>query len=167
MPYTNNINGHIEGVVLKELVTHTDPRGFFREVIRVTDAFFAAGDEAAQGFGQWSHARNFQGVIKAWHVHQKQTDWWYCPLGNLKVALYDTRPTSPTHGRLMELHLGDNYPPAVLRIPPRVAHGYKVLSAEAHMLYITSHTYDPSDEGRIPHDDPVIGYDWLAGHKIT
>ncbi len=167
MPYTNNISGQIEGVVLKELVTHADPRGFFREVIRVTDAFFSDGDAAAQGFGQWSHARNFQGVIKAWHIHQKQTDWWYCPLGNLKVALYDARPTSPSHGQLMELYLGDNYPPAVLRIPPGVAHGYRVLSAEAHMLYVTSHTYDPADEGRIPHDDPVIGYDWLAGHKIT
>ena len=67
----------------------------------------------------------------------------------------------------MELYMGDNYPAIVLRIPPGVAHGYKVLSAEAHMLYIPSRTYNPEDEGRIPHDDPDIGYDWLAGHKIT
>jgi len=42
-----------------------------------------------------------------------------------------------------------------------------VLSAEANLFYITSNTYDPSDEGRIPHDDPIIGYDWLAGPAIT
>jgi len=38
----------IEGVVLKHLVTHTDERGFFRELIRETDEFF-------DRFGQWSH----------------------------------------------------------------------------------------------------------------
>ena len=33
----------IEGVILKELVTNTDERGFFREIIRVSDDFFAEG----------------------------------------------------------------------------------------------------------------------------
>ena len=33
----------IEGVVVKTLVTHADERGFFREVIRKTDPFFAEG----------------------------------------------------------------------------------------------------------------------------
>jgi len=27
---------------------------------------------------------------------------------------------------------------------------------------VTSSVYDPEDEGRIPHDDPTIGYDWTA-----
>jgi dTDP-4-dehydrorhamnose 3,5-epimerase len=26
--------------------------------------------------------------------------------------------------------------------------------------------YSPEDEGRIPHDDPTIGYDWTAGPPI-
>ncbi len=30
----------IEGVVIKELVTHVDERGYFREIIRATDDFF-------------------------------------------------------------------------------------------------------------------------------
>jgi dTDP-4-dehydrorhamnose 3,5-epimerase-like enzyme len=30
----------IDGVEIKELVTHPDERGFFREMIRVTDSFF-------------------------------------------------------------------------------------------------------------------------------
>ena len=33
----------IEGVVVRELVTHSDERGFFREIIRVTDEFFKEG----------------------------------------------------------------------------------------------------------------------------
>ena len=37
----------IEGVEIKELVTHADERGFFREMIRVTDGFFGEGARSA------------------------------------------------------------------------------------------------------------------------
>lgn len=150
----------IHGVEIKELKTYPDERGFFREMIRVTDPFF---DE---GFGQLSHSMMFQDVVKAWHIHQKQVDWWYCPIGNLKVALYDTRTDSPTRGETMELFMGENYKAIVLKIPPGVAHGCKVIGGPAHLFYVTSNTYNPSDEGRIPHNDQQIGYDWLAGPEI-
>lgn len=146
----------INGVVFKELVTNADERGFFREIIRVTDDFFG------EGFGQWSHSLMYSGAAKAWHVHQKQTDWWYVALGTLKVALYDTRLDSLTHGALVEFFLGEQHPPVVLKIPPGVAHGCKAISGPVHLFYVTSHVYDPSDEGRIPHDDSGIGFDWTA-----
>lgn len=151
----------IDGVVIKKLTTYPDQRGFFREVVRVSDDFFG------EGFGQWSHTMSYQGVVKAWHVHQKQVDWWYVASGRVKVALYDTRADSPTHGHLMEILLGEEMEPSVLRVPPGVAHGYRVLSAEAHLFYITSRTYDPDDEGRLQHDNPEIGYDWVSGPPIT
>src|SRR4030081_1831409 len=140
----------IDGVVLKELVTHADERGFFREVIRETDDFF-------DHFGQWSHSHMHPGTAKAWHIHQRQTDWWYV-IGAVKVALYDTREGSPTKGKLMEFLMGD-------RNPPCVAHGCRALEL-SHLLYITSSVYSPEDEGRIPHDDATIGYDWTAGPPI-
>lgn len=150
----------IEGVSVTELSTHSDSRGFFREIIRVSDECFQ------EGFAQWSHSLMYTGVVKAWHIHQKQVDWWYVVSGVLKVALYDTRRDSPSSGALVELFLGDGHPAVVLRIPPRVAHGCRCLAGPCHLLYITSRTYDPEDEGRIPHDDPEIGYDWLEGPPI-
>ena len=149
----------IDGVIFKDLKTNTDERGFFRELIRKTDPFFG------EGFGQWSHTLMDTGVIKAWHFHRKQVDWWYVAAGLLKVALHDTRPDSPTHRKTMEFLMGDDQPARVVRIPPGVAHGCKCLKGPAHMFYVTSNVYDPSDEGRIPHDDPAIGYDWLEGAK--
>jgi dTDP-4-dehydrorhamnose 3,5-epimerase len=146
----------IDGVVLKELVTHADERGFFREVIRETDDFF-------DHFGQWSHSLMYPGTAKAWHVHKRQTDWWYV-IGALKVALYDTREGSPTKGTLMELLMGDRHATCI-KIPPGVAHGCRALEL-SHLMYITSSVYDREDEGRIPHDDPSIGYDWTAGPAI-
>ena len=151
----------IEGVVVKDLITHTDERGVFREIIRVSDEFFA------EGFGQWSHSLMHPGVIKAWHIHKQQIDWWYVPNGLLKVALHDTRPESPTHRQAMELLMGDNQPAQVLRIPPGVAHGCKCLSGPANLFYVTSRVYNTDDEGRIAHDDPALGYDWLKGPAIT
>lgn len=150
----------IAGVEIKELVTHPDERGFFREVIRKTDSFFA------EGFGQWSHTKTYEGAAKAWHVHRKQIDWWYVAIGTLKVALYDTRQDSPTFGKTMELFLGEDHGAKVLKIPPGVAHGYKVIEGPAHLFYVTSNAYDASDEGRIPHNDPKIGYDWTKGPDI-
>jgi dTDP-4-dehydrorhamnose 3,5-epimerase len=146
----------IDGVVVKELVTHADERGFFREVIRETDELF-------EHFGQLSHSLMYPGTAKAWHIHHKQTDYWYV-IGALKVALYDMREGSATKGGLMEFLMGDGRA-TCLKIPPGVAHGCRALEL-SHILYITSNVYAPDDEGRIPHDDPTIGYDWTAGPAI-
>jgi len=151
----------INGVEIKELVTHTDGRGFFREVVRASDPIFL------EGFGQWSHTMSYQGVAKGWHVHQRQVDWWYVAVGTIKAALYDTRPDSPTHGEIQELLMGEGQKAVMLKIPPGVAHGYRVLNGPAHVFYIVSNEYDGSDEGRISHDDPDIGYDWTAGPEIS
>lgn len=150
----------IEGVVFKELVTHVDERGYFRELIRSSDDFFA------EGFGQWGHSMMYVGVSKAWHIHEIQIDWWYVASGVLKVALHDTRKGSPTYRETMEFFMGDNQPARILRVPQGVAHGCKAVKDPVHLFYITSHVYNPKDEGRIPHDDPEIGYDWLKGPVI-
>lgn len=150
----------IDGVEIKDLVTHPDDRGFFREIIRVTDDFFT------DGFGQWSHSMMFNGVIKAWHYHHRQTDWWYVVNGVLRIGLHDLRPDSPTHKQTMDFLMGDFQKPIIIKIPPGVAHGCKVVQGPVNLFYITSRVYDPQDEIRIPFDDREIGFDWLAGPSI-
>lgn len=146
----------IEGVALKALKTFPDERGFFREIIRVSDPFFE------EGFAQWSHSLVHQGAAKAWHWHKKQVDWWYVATGVLRVALHDLRENSPTFRNTDEFLLGDNQDAVCLRIPPGVAHGCKCIQGPAHLFYVTSREYDTADEIRIAHDDPIIGYDWTA-----
>ena len=150
----------IEGVYIKELVTHADDRGFFREVIRVSDDFFSAG------FGQLSHSLVYAGVVKAWHGHKAQWQWTYAATGLLKVALYDARPDSPTFRERMEFLCGENQPARVYIFPPGVLHGYRCMNGPAQIIYVTSGVYDLQDEIRLPHNDPSIGYDWLAGPEI-
>lgn len=150
----------IDGVATKELLTHADERGFFREIIRSTDDFFSAG------FGQLSHALVYTGVVKAWHAHRRQTQWNYVVAGLIKVALHDTRPDSPTYRQTMEFITGDHQPVRAYAFPPGVAHGYRCLQGPMHIIYVTSGVYDPTEEVRIPHDDPAIGYEWLKGTEI-
>jgi dTDP-4-dehydrorhamnose 3,5-epimerase len=155
----------IDGVRLIPLTTHTDDRGFFREILKSSEC----------EFGQWSHSMMVTGVIKAFHIHSRQWDFWYCPVGSIKAVLVDCRrvkmeidtdgkcyPSNPVapgdNERPVELLLGDNQPAQVLVIPPGIAHGLKVLQGPAHLFYITSREYDPADEGRIAYDS--LGYDW-------
>lgn len=151
----------IEGVIVKELITHTDERGFFREIIRITDDFFT------DGFGQWSHSLMFDRVTKAWHYHRIQTDWWYVCSGVLRVGLCDLRQDSPTCKKTMDFLMGDLQTAQVIKIPPGVAHGCQTVQGPVNLFYITSHIYNPDDEKRIPYNDPSINFDWLSGPTIT
>jgi len=148
--------GTIDGVVVHPLMRYPDDRGYFEELIRIDDPWFG------EGFGQLSHSKMYPGVVKAWHIHKTQIDWWYVASGCLLIVLHDRRAQSSSFRVTQELYLGDDLSPAVLKIPAGVAHGCRALGPEpAHLFYVTSRTYDPSEEGRIAHDDPEIGYDWL------
>jgi len=151
----------ILGVECKLLKSHGDDRGFFREIIRASDPFFAR----AERFAQWSHSRMQQHVVKAWHYHHIQYDWWYLPIGQIETVLFDNRLESPTYRRKLVFRMGesrfgaDTFETCVC-IPPGVLHGCKVLSPEAHLFYITSEIYNPNEEGRFPWNSPLVGHDW-------
>ncbi len=154
-------NDRIHGVHFKALKTFPDDRGFFREVVRVTDPFFGPSC-----FGQWSHSKMTKNVVKAWHYHHIQTDWWYLPVGEILTVLYDNRAESPTYKTKLEFKMGESGSfskqslEVCVRIPPGVLHGCRVQSEEAHLFYITSHTYNPNDEGRFPFNSEVVPHDW-------
>ncbi|HWF09656.1 MAG TPA: dTDP-4-dehydrorhamnose 3,5-epimerase family protein [Bryobacteraceae bacterium] len=152
----------IDGVKCAPLLLWPDDRGYFLEVQRM-------GIGLAAGFPrestQISAALNYPGIIKAFHFHRQQTDCWTPVMNMLQVALIDLRPESPTFGRRNTLYVGNLRSWQIL-IPPGVAHGYKVLSAGPSLLiYSTDRFYNPADEGRIPHDDPRLNYDWELQHK--
>lgn len=155
--------GCIEGVRVAPLQIHPDDRGFFEEICRL-------GLDLAQSFSAAQHvqvsaALSYPGTVKAIHYHLRQTDLWTPVLGQLQVMLYDLRTDSPSFGQLNTIYSGVLRPLQIL-IPPGVGHGYKVLGTESALLvYATDQYYDPSDEGRIPWNDPDIHYDWEIQRK--
>ncbi len=152
----------IDGVAIHPYPVWPDDRGYFLEVARVGQGFT---QHFPQETTQVSAALSYPGTIKAFHFHRRQTDCWVPVEGMLQVALVDLRPRSVTFGIRNTLYVGALRRWQLL-IPPGIGHGYKVIgTAPALLIYLTDCFYDPQDEGRIPHDDPKIHYDWEIQHK--
>lgn len=152
----------IANVRVQAFAVWPDDRGYFLEVARLTQGMVAEFPAAST---QVSSALNYPGIIKAFHYHKFQTDFWVPAAGLLQVALVDLRPGSATFGLKNTLYVGALRPWQLL-IPPGVAHGYKVIGEQPSVLiYLTNRTYDPKDEGRIAYNDSAIAYDWELQHK--
>lgn len=152
----------IEGVRVERYALWPDDRGYFLEIAR-----FGKGlvEQFPHATTQVSAALSYPGTIKAFHIHQLQTDIWTPAQGMFQVALVDLRTDSRTSGVRNTLYVGSLRPWRIL-IPPGVAHGYKVLGdAPGMLIYATDRFYDPSDEGRLPYNEPSINYDWETQHK--
>ena len=162
-------SGSVHDVMLKTLTKHVDARGYFTEQIKRGDLSddgrpFAPDQPFAQMSRTLSFARggNPPELIKAFHWHAKQWDYWDVVAGDARIVLVDLREESPTAGVIQVIMVGE-HASKVVAIPPRVAHGYQVLSLRDVILcYYVTEPYDPEDpdEGRIPYDDPRIGFDW-------
>jgi dTDP-4-dehydrorhamnose 3,5-epimerase len=152
----------IAGVKCAPIALWPDDRGYFLEVQRVGHGLAA---EFAKESTQISAALNYPGIIKAFHFHRHQTDCWTPAMNMLQIALIDLRPDSSTFGARNTIYAGNIRPWQIL-IPPGVAHGYKVVGTGPSLLiYATDRFYNPADEGRIPHNDPSLNYDWELQHK--
>lgn len=150
----------IEGVVIKSLRVFADERGTLMEMLRSDDPLF-------QKFGQSYVSMNYPGVIRAWHWHELQTDFWVCVKGMIKAVLYDRRPDSTTFGQTQEVFMGERNQ-VLLVIPPQVVHGYKTIGIEPALLVnfpteVYNHA-DP-DEHRLPYDTSEIPYNWEIKFK--
>jgi len=161
--------GHIDDVKVKTFRKWCDQRGYFIEQLKRGDlddagAPFCPTEPFAQMSRSLAYARggNPPELIKAFHWHERQWDYWDIVAGNARVVLVDLREESPTVGRIQTLMLGENSP-RMVAIPPFVAHGYQAVDLRDVVLtYYVTEPYDPDDpdEGRIAWDDERIGFDW-------
>lgn len=146
----------IEGVKVKELKMIPDERGWLMEILRCDDDLF-------EKFGQVYFTTAYPGVVKAWHLHKKQTDNLTCIHGMMKVALYDSRKDSSTYREINEFFIGEKNP-MLISVPPLVYHGFKAIGTKtAYFLSVPteSYNYRKPDEYRLPADTDEIPYDWI------
>lgn len=145
----------IEGVKIKKLKVIPDERGLLMEMLRNDDDIF-------QKFGQLYLSMVNPGAVKAWHYHEKQTDYFTIVKGMVKVVLYDGREGSDTFGEVNEFFMGE-YNPILLVIPPLVLHGMKCIDTEPSYLIncpTEVYNYDKPDEFRVDPRNNDIPYDW-------
>ena len=145
----------IKGVELKCMRIIPDERGRVMEILRCDETSF-------KKFGQVYLTTAYPGVVKAWHLHKKQTDFLCVIRGMMKVVLCDDREDSPTLGEVNEFFIGDHNSLAI-SIPPFVYHGFKCISdTEAMVINVPSepYNYKEPDEYRLPAHTKEISYDW-------
>lgn len=110
--------------------------------------------------GQVNFSVTYPGVIKAWHRHQKQTDFWIGLTGHIKAGVF-----RESDGKSWLAVLGEKRP-GVLIIPPPLWHGVATVGdTPAGLLYYVTHAYDPKepDEQRRAFDS-VEGFPWGVRH---
>ncbi len=145
----------IQGVVTKKLKVIPDERGRLMEILRSDDELFTK-------FGQVYMTTAYPGVVKGWHYHKKQTDYFSVVCGMIKLVLFDNRKDSPTKGEVNEIILGEQNP-LLVKIPPLVMHGFKCVSPkEAICINVPTelYNYNQPDEFRVDPHQNDIPYDW-------
>jgi dTDP-4-dehydrorhamnose 3,5-epimerase len=147
----------IKGVKVKQLRNIPDERGRLFEILRSDDK------ELFTKFGQAYVTTTYPGVVKAWHYHKLQDDYFTCLRGMIKLCIYDHRPDSPTYKMLNEFYIGEHNLQIIV-VPRLTYHGWKCVSTEEAMilnLVTECYNYQTPDEHRIdPHKNDVIDYDW-------
>jgi dTDP-4-dehydrorhamnose 3,5-epimerase len=98
------------------------------------------------------------GAVSGWHAHRITTDRIFVNRGTLRIALYDARGASETHGMTNQFNLGEHRPTLVV-VPPGVWHAVANPGHEVGALLNVvdrAYTYDDPDHWRLPIDTPLI-----------
>jgi len=133
----------IKGVIIRNIISNNDGRGFFREIMKVTDAYTNVK------FKQISHSKIHKSVKKGWHIHKKQYQWNYLLKGKIQVYLLDLRKKSKTYKEQNKFIVNEKEP-LIYFFPPHVAHGYVALGTDNHIIYGTSGVFSKSEEYKLP-----------------
>jgi len=141
---------------------HRDPRGYFFEHFR-TDEFNEAG--IGGPFPQENHSYSQKNTLRGMHLQPGQAKLVSVAAGSIYDVAVDLRPDSPTFRLWQGVYLNDEEHKS-LYIPDGFAHGFCVLSEDAHVIYKVSATYSPSDETGFRYDDAEVGISWPVTHPI-
>ena len=149
----------IKGVSTVALAEFSDEYGAVLHMLRNDDPHFFQ-------FGECYFSEVLPGAIKAWKLHNDQTQNIAVPVGRIKMVIYDSRLESPTKGYIEILELGR--PDVYLRvqIPPGLWYGFTCISnTPALLVNCADMPHDPNESMRKPISDSSIPYDWLMESK--
>lgn len=155
----NVIDTPLAKVKIIEPKVFGDARGFFKETFSAERYANMVG--ISLPFVQDNHSRSRKGVLRGLHFQKTK------PQGKLvsvtRGAVYDVvadvNPSSPTFGQYVGVELSeDNH--RQLWVPPGYAHGFLVLSDEVDFVYKCTDYYDPSDEGGVAWNCPLLNIAW-------
>jgi dTDP-4-dehydrorhamnose 3,5-epimerase len=144
----------IEGVELFPLERFEDERGWFVELMRVSNL--------PGPVKQSNLSFSRQGVIRGLHYHERGQSYLFaCVQGMARVVVLDRES-----GETFSVDIGDENPAAVF-IPGHNAHGFEALT-DCLLLYHVTEEYDAADpdEHEVPWNDPRVASLWSTQSPI-
>jgi dTDP-4-dehydrorhamnose 3,5-epimerase len=159
------INTSLEGAFILEPRVFGDTRGFFLESYneRMMESL-----GIRYKFVQDNHSYSTRNVVRGLHyqIQNSQGKLVRVAVGTILDVVVDLRRSSLTFGKWEAVELsGQNA--RMLWIPPGFAHGFRVASTEAHVLYKATDFYSPEFERTLKWDDADVNVDWqLDGEPV-
>lgn len=162
----NIVSKPLNDVLVLEPKVFGDARGFFLESYNERDM---AGVGVRAHFVQDNQSLSTRNVVRGLHyqLQQVQGKLVRVIVGEILDAIVDLRRSSSTFGQWSTVPLsGENK--HMLWIPPGFAHGFRVVSENAHVLYKATDYYLPEAERTVAWNDPELKIDWqLSGDPIV
>lgn len=142
----------IEGVAARQITSVLTDNGYLTEIWRADWCL------DIQGVEQIFQRTLDIGAVSGWHVHARTTDRLFCAVGRVRVALFDARSDSSTHGKIAEFRLGTERP-AIVKVPPGVWHAVRNIGPSSAVFVNAvdiAYDYEDPDHYRLPLDTPLI-----------
>ena len=166
MDALKKISTSLPGVFVLEPRIFGDERGFFFESYNQR---IMAEVGIVEKFVQDNHSCSSRNVLRGLHYQVKNPQGKLVRVaeGEVLDVAVDMRRSSSSFGRWEAVRLsGDNK--RMLWIPAGFAHGFRVLSEKAHVLYKATDFYAPEHERTVAWNDPSLKIDWeLDGEPIV
>jgi len=166
MNVLKKISTSLPGVFILEPRVFGDERGFFFESYNQQRM---AEVGIVETFVQDNHSCSSHNVLRGLHYQVKHPQGKLVRVveGEILDVAVDLRRRSATFGRSEVVRLsGDNK--RMLWIPIGLAHGFRVLSDQAHVLYKATDFYAPEHERTLAWNDPDLNINWeLDGEPIV
>lgn len=162
----SGISPSLDEVRVVEPKVFGDTRGFFLECYnrREMSKLGIHGH-----FVQDNHSYSTRNVLRGLHyqIQHPQGKLIRVVVGEILDVAVDLRRSSRDFGKWSAVPLsGENK--RMLWIPPGFAHGFRVVSTDAHVLYKTTDYYVPEAERTLAWNDPALKIDWqLEGEPIV
>jgi dTDP-4-dehydrorhamnose 3,5-epimerase len=148
----------IPGLLLLDPKVFADARGFFLESYNER---VMADLGIRERFVQDNQSFSTRNVLRGLHYQlcHPQGKLVRVVSGDIFDVAVDLRRSSPSFGKWHGVALsGENK--VMFWIPPGFAHGFRVISEAAHVLYKSTDFYHPECERTLVWNDPDLNIDW-------
>ena len=156
----------LAGVLILEPKVFGDSRGYFLESYNEKTMVDAG---IRDRFVQDNQSLSTRNVVRGLHyqICHPQGKLVRVVTGEILDVAVDMRQSSPTFGKWHGVKLSDRNH-LMLWIPVGFAHGFRVISEQAQVLYKTTDFYHPECERTLAWNDSQVNVDWqLDGEAVV